>query len=166
MSEKEAQPDPFEGFEWGSVEWVETATGLDPPVQVGFLEGEGNDEDGYEDIWIPWKDKRFMSTESKKQFPEDVAGYMKKIRQEILGLTMEGLAEIMGISKGHIAKIEGGKVIPTTTLDLMFWDIVERVLRNKGLEWVNLPPALDIDLKTGLEAVDQLVSDGYKSKTG
>ena len=87
---------------------------------------------------------------------------MKKIRTEVLGLTMEGLAEIMGISKGHIAKLEGGTVDATTTLQLLFWDIVERVLKNKGMEWNELPAAAEAGHLTGEEAVLNLVPDAYK----
>ena len=162
MSIIKAHSDPLMGLEWGSEEWMKEAGKLG--IQVRLETNPVNQEEP-DTVLRPWKHKHFSTDKLYDRFSKvDVPGYMKKIREELLGLTMEGLAEIMGISKGHIAKLEGGKVFATTTIQLVFWDIVERALRNKGMEWNQSPAAPDAEFLTGEEAVDHLVPDAYKKR--
>ena len=147
-----ALQDPLEGLACGTPEWLKAAKLLGIQVRINNQPANWDEPDNQ---FRPWKHKHLSNDELYDKYSRvDVPAYMKKLRQGLLGVTMEGLGEVMGISKGHIAKLEGGTAVATTTIQLVFWDIIERVLRNKGMEWNDL----------GEENVDQMVPDAYKKR--
>ena len=100
---------------------------------------------------------KMLSTDAKRKYEtEDFPKFVKKIRSEVLELTLEAMGYSMGVTKNQMARIEAGTSSMTPSNMMLMFDQVEKALIRKEKEWYSL----------GEFEVDQLIPDMYKKLRG
>ena len=106
---------------------------------------------------IPFKRRELSPDDKHEQYiKKDFPAFIKKLRNELLGLTMEALGKELGVTKNHVAKMESGSAKMGKSVQLLFFDLVEKVLAEQEEQWLSL----------GEDEVDQLIPDDYKQRRG
>ena len=96
------------------------------------------------------------AVQKRKFFEVDFPGFVKKLRSDVLELTLEAMGYSIGVSKNQMARIEAGNSQLTTSNMLLLFDQVEKALIRQGKEWYDL----------GEFEVDDLIPEIYKKLRG
>ena len=79
---------------------------------------------------IPFQSWEFSPDDKYDQyFKKDFPAFIKRLRNELLGLTMEVLGNELGVTKNHVAKMESGSAKMGKSVQILFFDLVNKKLK-------------------------------------
>jgi len=103
------------------------------------------------------RDWKNAPSESKNKFhDEDFPAFVRRLRSEVLEVTLEAMGYSIGVTKNQMARIEAGASTMTQSNMLLMFDQVEKALIRQDKEWYSL----------GEYEVDFLIPDMYKKLRG